>query len=515
MPSDIMKKFFFSSKPAQIENLVLRPKQHPAIKDTLLSVQRGQAEVYFLKENSGDGWLIKDFHVNKTPDLSYLEDISSVLPEHKAFRCGTERKVLSKNSHKNYTNMFYSADLANWLDGTVLMPQIEGVDWACLIDRIRSGEITLTEPSKFALCKNLAQTIKTLEHNGVSHRDLSNGNIFINPKTYEVSLIDFDGVYHSSLSMPAATTAGSEGYTAPFVDLNSIENTFCQFADRFAMTALCVEFLILTKDSPYFHEGGIFNQQDIYNRKGKTIVYATRKLNKNYPEAANLFNATMNTESFADCPSPDDWIDFCNDTGFCYSIHDLSLTSSTKSSKSSIAITLPDNPWKKKGNLNGTNSKPDHGHKSSDYRSNGHFDHHNNTGIDLPKMESKTSAKNTGPHNPGTRVFTEQSSAFDIKDYIKKRKPKVSDDNIWDSPLDRSKPDSDYFKPCLESDQLHFVKMFRSQLPSVDSGDNENEIPNYKTIAKVNKDNKWVDKRVSELFTEITRRNSLKNDGLF
>jgi len=348
MSSIEVDKWRRSRKPAQIEQLLLKPQSHPAMNDMTLSIARGQAEAFPLKDKAGGGWIAKKFHPNKSMDISYLKAVNSILPKHKAFRCGTERRMLTSASLKKEPGNHYSATLAKWLEHVILMPQIEGVDWACLIGQIRDKEIVLSQSNRISLCRNLATLVRILEDNSISHRDLSNGNLFINPKTFEISLIDFDSLYHPSLTMPTATTVGSEGYIAPFVNPTRAISTYCSQADRFALAILCVEFLILNPDSPYCHEGGIFDQKDINQRCGKTISYSENKL-KDYPQALKLFQSAIKSNSFQYCPSPKAWLSVCQEPKKCFSVDDLpAVLLEILKQKLNVPVTLPDNPWIKK-----------------------------------------------------------------------------------------------------------------------------------------------------------------------
>jgi len=347
MPTDIMNNWLNSRKYAQIDSMLLMPQVHPNIKTIPLSVQRGQAEVYYLKANDGSPWILKKFYTNKCPDSFYLNKICSILPNHKAFLCGKERKILTSQSlNKNY-NTYYLKELGLWLTDTVLMPQISGQDWTSFTDMIRNKEMVLTPQEQIMLCKNLATIIKVLEKNSISHRDLSGGNIFIDTESDEILLIDFDSLYHPNLPMPVSTTIGSEGYTAPFIIPDNTKSSYCHFADRFALTVLCVEFLILNHNSPFCHEGGIFNQKEIYRRNGKTINYAKQRLKKYYPKALQIFEKAISSNSFKNCPLPDEWLEFCDCSVCLLTVNDLpEVNLKLPYIMPEDRVVLPDNPWK-------------------------------------------------------------------------------------------------------------------------------------------------------------------------
>jgi len=346
MPSEIMTNWLNSRKQAEIDSLRFRPVEHPTAKGTPLSAQRGQAEAFYLRSDDGGFWIAKKFHPNKCPDIDYLNRIESILPQGKAFRCGIERSVLNSNSLQKASGLYHSQGLAKWFNSVILMPRIDGFDWISFAERICSGAVQLSDVERIALCKNLASAVKQMEDASVAHRDLSNGNIFVDPRSCEISLIDFDSLYHPDLSMPDYATTGSEGYTAPFVDPDDAGATYCKFSDRFALAILCVEFLVLTPQSPFYHEGGIFSQEDIDKRGGASVDHAESELSANYPEVSELFEKALNANGFEDCPSPDEWIAVLKDSGCCLSLDDLPEISFELPKPVPVAcVSLPEDPW--------------------------------------------------------------------------------------------------------------------------------------------------------------------------
>ena len=307
MPSDIVTKWLKSRHYAAIQGKLLRPRKHPSSPGLPLSVQRGQAEVFFLEEDNQTSWILKKFYQSKLPHNQYLHQISTLLPQHDAFSSGCNRNILNHASLVKSGSNYYHKELALWLEHTLLMPKVKGSDWTTITDGLRDNTAQLPQTQRVNLCHKLAQLVKQLEDNKLSHRDLSSSNVFIDLANDNIHLIDFDSMYHPSLIMPESTTMGSEGYMAPFIKQG--QSTWCQMADRFALAILNTEFLILNEHSPYCGEGGIFNQEDIYKRSGKTITYAQDELQRQYPKALELFNSAINSTSFKQCPAPEQWME--------------------------------------------------------------------------------------------------------------------------------------------------------------------------------------------------------------
>ncbi len=311
MPSNAMNKWLASRKNAQIGHLLLKPKPHPAIRDSALSVMKGQAEVFFLKSADNHGWVLKKFNTGKLPDKNYLNAVKGLLPQGDTFACGNKREILDRKSLVKSAGCYYTKELADFLEDTILMPQLQGCDWYGLVDRIQVGSLNLTDNQRLNICANLANAVKQLEDRGISHRDLSGGNIFVEPSTGKVALIDFDSLYHQSLRLSHATTIGSEGYIPSFVKADN-KLSYCRFADRFALAMLCAEFLVRDKSSKVYHDGTIFDQKHLYQRKGQSIEYVRGRLKQKYPTAFEMFNMAISSNSFEGCPEPKRWLDLAD-----------------------------------------------------------------------------------------------------------------------------------------------------------------------------------------------------------
>jgi serine/threonine protein kinase len=310
MSAEVVEYWLASRHNAIIGQISLRPIENTLRKGKPLSSQHGQAETFFLIDDNGDWWILKKFHGNCKLDPQYLTKVGELLPGDKGFACGTKRQVLSKKTLCKTRGYHFSTDLDRWLDGTILMPRIKGLDWAGLADEIREGGIQLNQDQRLAIGRNLTKLVTLMEARQCCHRDFSCGNIFINPQTLEVYLIDFDSFYHPSLSMPRATTCGTTGYTAHHAWSNGqldARRTWCQHADRYALALLNIEFLLVRPGLKATGEGGIFDQDELKRQAGNGINSVIGQLRSEYPHAAKLLKDTIESPTFSDCPSPQDW----------------------------------------------------------------------------------------------------------------------------------------------------------------------------------------------------------------
>jgi len=195
------------------------------------------------------------------------------------------------------------------------MPRIAGCDWSSLTDDLRSGSLTLDIKQRLALCLKLTELIGLLEANQCCHRDLSCGNVFIDTNTWQVYLIDFDSFYHPSLLMPKVTTCGTAGYICHLAWTGGQPDagkTWCPYADRFALSILNTEFLLVNPQIKAIGDGGIFDQRELMNQSGQTLDSILKVLNTTLPQATQMLEAAIKSRSFTDCPSPKDWLDFYN-----------------------------------------------------------------------------------------------------------------------------------------------------------------------------------------------------------
>lgn len=311
MPAQEVELWLRGGQYCQVAAVELRPAAHPILPQVPLSISRGQAEAfYFIASNNGQ-WIIKKFHPGRSPDVAYLQIVAQVVPNQAPFVCGAARRVLSASDLTSRG----PAGLDRWLAGSVLMPRIQGVDWSALTDRLHEGDLVLSAETRARLCRNLAQAVAELERHECAHRDLSSGNVYIDHANWDVSLIDWDSLYHPRLTMPANTTGGTAGYIAPFVWVGQgvdAAATWVEYADRFSLAICCVEFLVVTRGTVLANDGGMFRQDELVQRAGPAINHTRSVLRRDFPIAAPLFDQAIGATCYADCPSPDDWITFTN-----------------------------------------------------------------------------------------------------------------------------------------------------------------------------------------------------------
>ncbi len=307
-PTDVAQAWLLGGRRVSIEGIDLLPqKNNLFFKDTPFVIARGQAQAFYLTDAAGRVWILKKFLPGRTPDAQYVRAIRALVPQHPGFESGYQRRVLARAS----VAASPSADFDSWVENTILMPQVGGSDWAYIADRVREGALSLSREQRLLLCKSLSEKVRVLETNGLSHRDLSSTNIFIDTAAWEVHLIDWDSLFHPSLTIPPNTTYGTNGYVAPFVRAAGSEDprvTWAPGADRFSLAVLNAEFLSVGQNSPVTGDGGLLDQDEIFARGGRGIDQTAAALRRDFPGALALFERALRADRFEQCPEPGEWI---------------------------------------------------------------------------------------------------------------------------------------------------------------------------------------------------------------
>jgi len=310
MSVEIVKKWLAGGKYAKVNGCVVRPVPHPIIKDEPLAIEKGQAVAICLTDEKGCRWILKQFRPGRELEIDYLRSVRAVLPKKPGLESGTQRQILSSQQIGRQSGCFYSSELANFLNGAILMPRVEGTDWAGVAHDIRQGTIDPPRQQRVTLGQKLADLIEALEAAGCAHRDLASGNVFVDITSRRIRLIDFDSLYQDRLSRPANTTAGTSGYSAPYAfdgDDLSAEKTWRPYADRYALGLLVVEFCLMDRNCPVTGDGGMFDQKELCRRQGRGLATARNALSRDWPNLVEPFDATIRSRGFASCPSPKNW----------------------------------------------------------------------------------------------------------------------------------------------------------------------------------------------------------------
>lgn len=306
---DVMQAWSGAGVPAVLDDIVLKPRRADASSTVPLMIKGGQASVYCLTDDNNREWLLKKFLPGREPEAAYVNAIQSLIPCRQGLESGFERRVLKSASVSD--SDYCNPEFESWIDGTILMREVDAPTWAELAASVRGGAKTLSRVERLFLCGKLSEKVDWLESAGLAHRDLSAANVMVDPVNVEVHLVDWDSLYHHGLELPSNATPGTDGYMAPFVRAGGAADarvTWQEGADRFALAILNAEILAANTESAVAAGGGLFEQDDVYNRTGRTVFDVRNYLQHFFPGAAKFLDAALAAPAFEKCPSPSDWI---------------------------------------------------------------------------------------------------------------------------------------------------------------------------------------------------------------
>jgi hypothetical protein len=311
--ADVMHAWSGTGQQAILDDVALKPRTVDASSTVPLVIRGKQAWAYYLVDDNDEGWILKKFLPAKDPGPAYQAEIRALIPSRPGFESGFERKVL--NGLSVSAAAYCEPEFQSWISGTILMRQVVSPTWAELAVSIREGAKVLSRVERLFLCAKLSEKLEWLESAGLAHRDLSSTNVMIDPVNVDVHLIDWDSLFHSTLLLPSNATPGTDGYIAPFVGAGgeaAAHLTWQEHSDRFGLTILNAEILSVNAGSPLAGEGGLFDQEDLYDRAGRTVFEVRNNLQHYFPAAAKLLDAALVARSFEKCPGPSDWINLIN-----------------------------------------------------------------------------------------------------------------------------------------------------------------------------------------------------------
>lgn len=306
---DVIQSWLGSGQPATLNDIVVWPRRLDKLSPAPLMDIGEQAAAYYLIDEENQGWILKKFFPETQLNSVYVEAIQGLIPKRPGFESGFGRQVLQSSSASDFG---YSApEFLTWIEGAILMPQVMSPTWAEVAASIREGSAILSSVERLLLCRKLSELVGLLESLGLAHRDLSAANVMLDPLNMEVHLIDWDSLFHASLELPANATGGTRGYVAPFVTVDGVANATWQHnSDRFALTALNVE--LLTASAGVAFGSGIPLPDDAPDRSVRSLDALRESLRRSFPAAVEFLDAAVAARSFADCPSPAEWIDLAD-----------------------------------------------------------------------------------------------------------------------------------------------------------------------------------------------------------
>jgi hypothetical protein len=263
-----------------------------AVADPMAFVRQGRkAQVYKLRGPDGRPYALKVFFRGFSP----LELINYRLREfgHLDGLRVCQRRLLEAEE---------AAALGEpGLAGAVLMPWIDGVSWAGVIEARRP----LRPETGLALAGRTARVLAGLEAVGLAHADISSTNVIIQTAP-PIELIDVEDMYHERFGQVPHVPAGSPGYAHPRHEGESCRHP-C--GDRFAAAVLLAEMLTwpgiaagrrATADISVFEPAEMGKRSPKFKRVHSGLAALSAGL-------ADLFEQAWSSPSLAECPPLSAW----------------------------------------------------------------------------------------------------------------------------------------------------------------------------------------------------------------
>ena len=295
-----------SGQDAVVAGLRLRPRPHPQSRHLPLATSMGQAAVFYLDGDGQREWMLKKFHPGRAPDAAYVAAIRSLVPREAGFESGSERRCLigSMVSSAGYT----AHDFVAWIEGTILMPRVRASAWSDFLGELRDGTIDLDVPARLGIAEDFCKKVEALEAGRVAHRDLSATNVMLDDE-HAIHFIDWDSLYAPSLRMPANTTIGTNGYTAPYMREagDDPRASWTAGADRFALAVLVLETFAAQRGCAFTGDGCLLEQEEIHARRGLTLDAATAAAGARAKDVIPLFAKALAAKTPRECPGPRQW----------------------------------------------------------------------------------------------------------------------------------------------------------------------------------------------------------------
>ncbi len=303
-----------SQLPAFIRGARLYPKPHHQSKDLAYYEEGKQGLAFHLVQKSNKReWILKKFHPPRQLDRDYLNAIRSLAPPGITFSSASRRVVLAKKDLQVSEGLYTGPDFENWLDGCILMKKVDGKSWKQVAQNLKTGKLNLPLGQRLLFARNLSQSIDLLMEAGCAHRDLSHENLFLDLQEYVVYLVDWDSMYHSSLSLPENSMVGTPGYIAPWLRIDSTSwdknKSWQEKADLFALSILIAEILLTKKGTSSPGEGVNFSQKMLLSKRDPYMAEVMESFYQMAEPLGDLFRQTIMATSFEECPQPVDWIE--------------------------------------------------------------------------------------------------------------------------------------------------------------------------------------------------------------
>ncbi len=185
----------------------------------------------------------------------------------------------------------------------VLMPWIEGVSWAGVIE----GRYPMSAEPCLGLASQTASILAELEARGLAHADVSSTNVVItnSPDGPAIELIDVEDMYHESFGPLPYVPDGSPGYAHPRDQGRGCRN---RYGDRFAGGILLTEMLVWPEAAvrETAADVSVFEPGELCHGGAKYSL-VRELLHGRSTDVARLFERIWDSPGQSGCPRLADW----------------------------------------------------------------------------------------------------------------------------------------------------------------------------------------------------------------
>jgi len=185
----------------------------------------------------------------------------------------------------------------------VLMPWIEGVSWAGVIE----GRDPMSAHACLDLASRAASVLAELEARGLAHADVSSTNVVItnSPASPAIELIDVEDMYHESFGSLPYVPDGSPGYAHPRNQGRGCRN---RYGDRFAGGILFTEMVVWSEATVREASADVSVFEPAELCRGGTKYSLVRDLLRSRSvDVARLFERIWDSPGQSGCPRLSEW----------------------------------------------------------------------------------------------------------------------------------------------------------------------------------------------------------------
>lgn len=191
------------------------------------------------------------------------------------------------------------------LNYAVLMPWVEGTTWYDVITNTETKNNGIDAAQARTLAQVFLTVLLELEMNGITHCDLSPGNVLVRFRPPEVDLIDVEDICAEGMPIPVMLPRGTPGYS----HTTATDGMWHPYADRFAGALLLCE-MICWSDARFraaYYGESFFSPHELQTNCERYTVLHDILGEIGGTEAQAIFERAWFSEKLSDAPPFWEW----------------------------------------------------------------------------------------------------------------------------------------------------------------------------------------------------------------